>query len=143
MLSLCRGVVCGALSLIVSACASNTPPNGMAGDPLKVIHSLALEDVQSALLDARAHNDRVAAMCYAKLIEVIDEASLDSAGPAGVVSAFQRARDVAQQATDGFVPQDVNISCAPLVLDAQQTLVRLAAVFGGRAALNGIMVPVP
>jgi hypothetical protein len=113
-----------------------------AGDPAQTIARFALGDLQAALADARAHDDAVAAPCWAALIPLVEQyaARRPDAGIAGGFSAFQRARDLVGAGNRG-VPDALKLACAPVVLDTQATIARLGLIAGGAAATGGIGLP--
>ena len=75
--------------------------------------------------------------CYPVLLEVVKSlpSQVPSEAPKGVVSAFQKARDVAKSiqsqaaAGQGSVIQTVNLGCAALFNDAHGDILRLGAIF--------------
>jgi hypothetical protein len=130
--------------LALSACTGTAADNKLPGDPLEVMATFTVSDIQAALEDAQAHRDGIATTCYAELIEIVQ--AYETHPPPdlrGGFSAFQRARDLANHAKDGPIPKDVNIACAPLVFDAQQTVLRLGAILGVVGAFKGAVMPIP
>jgi hypothetical protein len=75
-------------------------------------------------------DDAVASMCYEALIPIVQSQApiLPDSPPRGVVTAFQAARDVVNgvQSAPGVL-KGLNVPCAPLVLDAEQTLIHLVS----------------
>jgi len=63
---------------------------------------------------------------------------------AGAFSAFQKTRDLANGVQHGL-PDYLKIGCAPLIVDEQMMINRLAAIGVGAAATQGatFLVPVP
>jgi hypothetical protein len=160
-------VIAGSLAVALSACsgagqlnraqgaaassASGAVGRSAAGTtaPLDGLASFVTTDLQNALLMAQANNDAAAAQCYKYLIPQVAAAQrqLGSIAPAAVTggfSAFEAGR-VAVTNIKGFVngvPQGLNLACAPLVLDAGNTLVGLAAKVGLMIALPaGALLP--
>jgi hypothetical protein len=137
----------GALAATLSACAgpaaTTAPqPAAAATGPLQAVAGFVTADLQNALTIAKANNDTAGAQCYQYLIPEVAAAQqqLGSLAPntiSGGFSAFEAGR-VATNAVKGFVngvPQDLNLACAPLALDAGNTLVALAAKIGIAIAL--------
>jgi hypothetical protein len=107
----------------------------VSSSPLGDITKLAVSDLQAALADATAHNDVAAMQCYPVLIQVVQSlpSQVPSTAPAGVVSAFQAARDLSKAvqsqtaAGQGSVVQAVNLGCAALFNDVQGDVLRIGA----------------
>lgn len=107
-------------------------------DPVAMLKAFTITDLEAAQADATSHADTIAATCYAELVTTVQ--NLPSAGlpkPKGAFSAFQEARDVANgvKRLQGGLPQSLNVACAPLVLDASQTVLMLGARVGVAAAV--------
>jgi hypothetical protein len=127
-----------------AAKAGAAPLNGLAG--------FVTADLDNALSLAKAANDQAGAQCYAYLIPQVAAAqqqlgTLTTPGAvSGGFSAFEAGR-VAATNLKGFVngvPQGLNLACAPLVLDAGNTLVALAAKIGVTIALPATgLLPLP
>lgn len=119
------------LGLLLVGCVSG--PVSLTSGPLGDITKLAATDIQAALADATAHNDLAAMQCYPVLLQVLASlpSTVPSTAPAGVVSAFQEARDLSKAvqsqtaAGQGSLVQTVNLGCAALFNDAQGDLLRL------------------
>jgi hypothetical protein len=142
----------GALAAGLSACAhpaATTVPAtkapaqaGGGADPLDGIAGFVTADLSNALALAKANNDEAGAQCFAYLIPQVAAAQqqLGTLAPdniSGGFSAFEAGR-IAVTNVKGFVngvPQGLNLACAPLVLDAGNTLVGLAAKVGIAIAL--------
>ena len=98
-----------------------------------------LADLQNASMDAKAHGDKLAAMCYDFLAaQLAAQTSTPGSTIRGAVSAFQRLRDL-QSAIAGGISQDFQINCAPLLSDEQANLARLGAVTAGTIASGGAL----
>lgn len=120
-------------------------------NPATVLQQFTLSDLQAALADAQGQTppDTLAANCYTQLITIVQSpaASPLPAGP-GAFQLFQKARDLKNlvasiQANQGPM-QQLQIACAPLVLDAQNTLIQLGIIGGGVAATGGLLpIPIP
>jgi hypothetical protein len=141
-----RGVLLvAAAALALTGCvpqvAQQTPgAAGTAPDPLSTLGKLTLVDLQHADADAKAHADKVAAMCYEYLAAQLQAQSWDdpNATVAGVVSAFQKARDL-QSVLRAGVSQDFQINCAPLLSDLQLNLLKLGGLGVGAVATGGVL----
>lgn len=115
-------------------------------NPLLVIQQFTIKDLQAALSDAQANNDNVSAPCYQALLALV-QAKAGGPLPAGVglFQAVQKARDAKAlilnlQSPTGAL-SSLNVACAPLVVDAQTTLVQLGILAGGVAAKVGLTLP--
>lgn len=108
------------------------------------LQQFTVTDLQAALADATAHNDTVAATCYTALIPAVQNlpSLLPAARPKGGFSAFQAARDGINGLT-GLPGQlkALNVPCAPLVLDAETTIVGLGAKVGLGVVGAGAALP--
>jgi hypothetical protein len=122
------------LVLLAAGCAGIAGPGSPFGD----ITKLTATDIQAALADATAHQDLAAMQCYPVLLDVLG--SLQTQGQpaptiAGVVSAFQAARDLSKAVQSGAtsgqnaIVQKVNLGCAALFNDAHGDVLRLAVLF--------------
>jgi hypothetical protein len=117
-------------------------------NPVAVLQAFSVSDLQAALADAQAQTppDTTAANCYQALITVIQNpvANPLPAGP-GLFQLLQKARDAKNwisqlQANNGPLSA-VNAGCAPLILDAQNTLIQLGILSG--AVVGGGMLGIP
>lgn len=106
-------------------------------NPLLLIKNFTISDLQAALSDANAQTppDTAAAACYSALLSVVQSnvASPLPAGP-GLFQALQKARDAKALIANLQSPTGplsaLNTACAPLVLDAQSTLLGLGVGVG-------------
>lgn len=112
-------------------------------NPILVLQSFTVADIQAALADAQAQTppDAAAVNCYSALIPLV-QSSIANPLPAsaGGFQLLQKARDAKAalaniQSPNGPLAQ-LNMACAPLVLDIQNTLVQLGIV-GGAVAVAG------
>jgi len=163
MLALCTAavLVCAAPALAASkapvrrpAAAVSTRPTVTQAqqNPLIVVRQFTIADLQAALADAQAQTppDTVAANCYTALIPFVQtQAQNPLPAGAGVFQALQKARDAKAYLANIQSPTgplaSLNIACAPLVLDVQNTLVTLgvsvgviANPAGAAAAVSGL-----
>lgn len=119
-------------TVLLTGCVST---GSLTSGPLGDITKLATSDIQAALADATAHNDTAAMQCYPVLLQVVASlpSQVPSTVPAGVVSAFQKARDLSKAvqsqtaAGQGSVVQAVNLGCAALFNDVQGDVLRIGA----------------
>jgi hypothetical protein len=133
---------------LLAACAvpqgtsqsSGATTNGASVAELRTsLTQFTLADLQSASTDAKAHGDKLAAMCYDFLAaQLTAQASTPGSTITGAVSAFQRLRDL-QNAIDGGISQDFQISCAPLLSDEQANLTKLGVLGVGAVASGGAL----
>ncbi len=121
-------------------------------NPLVVLQSFTVADLQAALADAQAQTppDTVAANCYTALIPFV-QSQVQNPLPsgAGAFQALQKARDAKAYLANIQSPTGplagLNTACTPLVLDVQNTLVTLgvsvgviANPVGAAATLSGL-----
>lgn len=113
-----------------------------AKDPLAVVQAFTVSDLQAALADAQQVGDTVAAACYTVLIPYV-QANVKNPlpGQLGAFIAFQKARDL-QSTINAGVPSQINVACAPLVLDAANTVIGLGAKVGVSLAMP-FKLPLP
>jgi hypothetical protein len=121
-------------------------------DPLVVLQSFTVSDLQAAITDAQAQTppDTTAVACYNALLPLV-QSGIANPLPSGlgIFQALQKARDAKAFLANIQSPtgplSGLNTACAPLVLDAQNTLVALGVGVGvianpvaGTAALAGL-----
>lgn len=121
-------------ALALAACQTTGSLTVGAPQPASGLDKLAdftLNDLANADADAVAHNDQVAHMCYPALTRFVTELQGQNAGitVAGAFGAFQRTRDLANQLNAGL-PQYLVIGCAPLIVDANAMVAKLALIGG-------------
>lgn len=120
-------------------------------NPLALLQQFSVADLQAAITDANAQTppDTVGANCWTALLTIVQS---DVANPfpttPGVFAAWQKARDAKAMLANLQSPTGplagLNTACAPVVMDAQNTLltlgvsVGLVASPGGAAALAGL-----
>lgn len=143
---------CTSASAPPPAVATGAPvslvPAAPAVDPLTQLHDFTVADLRAASADAKAQNppDTAAAQCYdflAVALPSFPSLAPGSAGAAiGAVLAFQKARDLANGTVNpnGALSQ-LNLACAPLVIDVQTTVNKLLLVGAGTAATGGALGP--
>lgn len=144
-----RLLLTAAVGALLSGCVNATVSTGGTAapdtNPLATLQTFTVTDLQAALADAQAHNDTVAATCYAALIPAVQSVPslLPTATPKGGFSAFQAARD-AVSGVQTTLPNGIralNVPCAPLLVDATQTIVGIAAKVGITAAGASVGIP--
>ena len=131
---------------LLAACAvpqdtSQSTGTSTNGSPIAELRtSLAqftVADLQNASTDAKAHGDKLAAMCYDFLAaQLTAQTSTPGSNITGAVSAFQRLRDL-QSAIAGGISQDFQINCAPLLSDEQANLAKLGLVTAATVVTGG------
>lgn len=106
-------------------------------NPLALLQQFTTTDLQAAIADANAQTppDTVAAGCYTALLSVVNSGVANPlpASP-GAFQLLQKARDAKAllanlQSSNGPL-SNLNTACAPIVLDAQNTLVMLGVSAG-------------
>lgn len=115
-------------------------------NPLAVLQQFTLPDLEAALADAQAHNDTVSTPCWQALVTAVQQQQGPNLSlPSGVFSAIQKARDLKVAIQSAGSPSGplatLNIACAPLILDGQNTLILLGLGAGAIAGTGGIAVP--
>lgn len=118
-----------------------------ASNPLAMLQTFTLTDLQAALADAQAQTppDTLAATCYTALISLVQNVALPASQKVtGAFLVFQKARDIKSlvanlQASNGPL-SSLNVACAPLVLDTQNTLVGLG-IMGGAIIGKTLVLP--
>lgn len=110
--------------------------------PIAIIQSFTESDLTAALADATANNDPAAVNCYTALLPIV-KSGVANPLPTGLggFQLLQKARDLKTmlanlQSPNGPLAQ-LNLACAPLVLDVQNTMVLLGVVGGGVALTGG------
>lgn len=138
-----RSILAMACALVLIAGCATAPVAGVPADtetadtadtPLGRISQLAQADVQAALDDANAHGDVIAAQCYAHILAVIPTLPNAAAAPKGVVSAFQKARNIRRRVDQG-ISDEFTLACGPLITDTRRTALKIGARIGTAGAL--------
>lgn len=139
-----------------SACAGNpvsvAPVGSVAVAPaaaepsaVEKLSAFTVADLQAASLDAKAQNppDVTAYQCYDFLAALVP--TLKGPGPGdtvGVFVALQKARDLANGVTSSTgALKNLNLACAPLVIDTQTVVNRLLLVGAGTASAKAALGP--
>ncbi len=122
---------------VAASTSAKLTATAVQNNPLLLLQQFTENDLNAALADANAQTppDTAAAACYTALLAVAKTPGVNPlpAGP-GVFQALQKARDAkallaSMQSPSGPLAQ-LNNACAPLVLDAQNTLVALGVTTG-------------
>lgn len=117
-------VVLMAMMTAVAGCAMT---DTKAGDKLRTV---TVADLEAAKAQADATNDPQASLCYSKVIDFVNARGVTTGDVRGVFSAFQTARSL-RRGVDQGIPEDLHNACAPLVVDAHITLLKLGLIAGG------------
>lgn len=140
-------LVCVALAMFsLTACAALPITLGdPAAEPAQKLAALTTDDLTVAAAISTANGDIAGANCANALntwlTSIAPKAEpTDTPKPVGPASAFAELRVHRRKADDivalikaGF-PDAVHIACAPLVLDAQQTMIKISVLIGAVGA---------
>lgn len=122
-------------------------------NPLLLLETFTEGDLTQAIADANAQNppDVAASTCYNALLKTLQTLAVPTlpTGQVGAFTALQKARDAKAFALNLLSPNgpmsELNTACAPLVIDAQNTLLMLGVTagvianpVGGAAAVAGL-----
>lgn len=122
-----------ALGLAGCGTLPNTVQNGDTQDEVEALVQFASDDLRAALADANAHGDVIAATCWSKLLEKVDDLPRLTEGRViGAASAYQKARNIRRRVDAGW-SDDVRLACAALADDGRSVLARLLRRIGGTA----------
>jgi hypothetical protein len=133
---------------LLSACAAQPPATATApavpSDPIAVLSSFTIADLQAASADAHANNDPAHSWtCWDYLAtQVAAIKPVSGQATVGAFLAFQKARDLANsvQSANGALA-GLNVACAPVVIDTQTTINKLALLGAGIAGTGGALAP--
>lgn len=136
---------------VAAAPAGKVTMNQVQANPIALIQKFTVSDLQAALADAQGQTppDTVAAACYTALIPVVQSGVANPlpSGP-GLFQAVQKARDAKALLANLQSPTgplaELNQACAPLILDAQTTLIQLGVMTGavvGTGGIGGLALP--
>lgn len=120
-------------SLLMEGSAyAQQPKPAPINDPFTALRQFTIDDLNAALADAQANNDLIAAGCWQALIPLVqNNAANPLPSKPGAALAFQKARNFKRKVQAG-IPEAVTAACAPLILDAQQTILGIGAAVGLR-----------
>lgn len=114
-------------------------PAPKKADPLSQLSAFTLADLQAASADAHAQTppDVTAYQCYDYLIALVPTITPPGQVPTmGAILIFQKNRDLANGlSTANSQLKSLNLACAPLVIDTQTLINRLALIGAGTAAI--------
>lgn len=114
-----------AFALALSACTAARDAALYEEGKVASLTEFALEDLKAAHADALAHDDVIAATCWAKLAEKVAALPGRTETQAvGAFSAYQKARNVRRAVTNG-ISDDIKLACAALVADARRGVLSL------------------
>ena len=123
-------------------------PAAVQQNPFALLQQFSAADLTAALADANSQNppDVTSAQCYTALLALVNS-PLNSPLPAGpgAFQLLQKARDMKAflsnlQSTNGPLSQ-LNLACAPLVMDVNSVLLALGVSTGIVAASGGTALP--
>lgn len=144
------------VALSLAACAGQTPAVSLqspvtvtasapAQDPLAQLQAFTVADLQAASADAKAQTppDTTASQCYDFLAVALPKLQGPQTGKTvGAVLAFQKLRDLHNGATSqSGALKNLNLACAPLVIDTQSVINKLILIGAGSAATGGAAAP--
>lgn len=121
--------------VLVTVVALTGCASGGLGDLKDRVVKFERADVERGRAIAAAANDQAAVGCADAVLKTLPEASVAPAlTPIGVFSAVMKAREVRRKVSAG-IDEGVHNACAVVILDAQQTIMKLGlmAVPGGGA----------
>lgn len=122
-------IVCALVAGCLSGCATvagSSPAQGAAEDQLEKVTKA---DLDSAIAEASAAGDDQAVKCFTLVQDFVGKGA-PAADIKGVFSAFEATR-LLRRRVDTGVPEELHIACAPLILDARITLVKLGLIAAG------------
>ena len=117
-------------SLLFAGCAT-----GLGG-----LSTFVREDVQRGLEIAQAANDPAGVACATAILAAIPEAAAPELHAVGAFSAFVKVRELRRKVDGGVVDEAVHNACAPLVLDAEKTLLKLGAAILPGGGIAGKLI---
>lgn len=128
-LALCALLFAG----LFAGCATTSQPLSVP------FADLAKSDVIRAIEIAHAAGDPAGLACsQAILNHLSDRVALPD--PAGPFSALIRVREARRALDKGLIPEDVHNACAPVIVDAEQTILKLGGlVTPGAGALRPLL----
>ena len=128
-------IIALAIALSLSACATANRTAEVAASVIKADpekREFTRNDARRALEIAQADGNAVAAGCYQSIIDHLpDEPAVDRS-TVGALSKFQVARSLRRELEKPGISEETKVKCAPLVLDAQNTVGELLLKITGR-----------
>ena len=125
------------------ATAVSAPASSGSNPVISGLNSVVLADLQAADQDAIIHGDVVASQCYEYLVKVKTQLDAEGgiAGVKGVVSGFQKLRDLDKLVT-GANPAFAQ-ACGPLAMDVQNAMLRGGAMAAGAMTIMPVISGLP
>jgi hypothetical protein len=116
---------------------STTPSAPATRDPMSVLKTFVVSDIQAALDDATANSDQPAIDCWTAMLPAVQNAQNPLPTKLGAFLALQKARD-AVRGVDMFKAgvgplADLKNKCAAIVVDTNTFLLRIGVLSGGAA----------
>lgn len=134
------------LASLLAGCSATatvgTPSTAPAPSGLSQLATFTVADLTSADSDAVANGDALAHACYPALAKFVTSLAPTGGNVSGAFSAFQKARDL-RRGVQGGLPDYLKLGCAPLLVDEQVMIAKLAVIGAGTAATAGATVLVP
>jgi hypothetical protein len=121
-------------------------------NPIAVLQALSVADLQAALDDAKAQTPptTISINCWTALLALAQSPTVNPLPTQpGIFLAIQKALDAKQLLANIQSPNgplaSLNIACAPLVLDGENTLIQLGIIAGvvSGTAITGLPIPLP
>ena len=110
------------LIAVFAGCATITNPDGTTQK--QTFTGFVRADVERARDIAKASDDVAGLACAEAILKKLPATDAQSLNPNGAFSGFMVAREVRRRVDKGVDPE-IHNACAVLVLDAEETLVRL------------------
>jgi hypothetical protein len=107
----------------LSGC-STTLGKKVEADLFAPVQQATLADAQAALVIAQANNDAEGVQCYTDIVNYLQNKLPTLPVVSGVLSVLEAARTFKGVS----VPEDIHRDCAVIVLDSQQTALRLGLI---------------
>ena len=118
------------LTLLMSGCATVAGTGAAQNAAGNQLQKITEADLAAAIQDAADHNDSQAVLCYTEIQKLVGK-GLPTSNIKGVLSTFEAARLLRRNIQGGVVPDALHNACAPLIVDANITLVKLGLIAGG------------
>lgn len=133
-----RVVILLVLVIVLAGCATTAPPSTVAEAKARLTEVVRADIIRGVEI-ATAANDIAAMACGNAILDALPPEGAASLTPIGVFSTYIAGRELHRKVTAG-VDEKLHIACAPLILDAEQTLVKLGLIAApGGGALGGLM----
>lgn len=128
-----RRVMLVVLAGLLAGCATSPLSPGMD------LGGFVRADVERAVAIATAANDPAGVACGLAILAALPAETVTTPPPIGAFSTFMTVRE-ARHRIDAGIPESVHRACAVLVLDAQQTLLKIGAMAApGGGAVRGLL----